>query len=322
VRYSYRFLFAAVLAAGTSLGKENTAWAQDQMKVAAGQRGNWETSVAEVGQRAGIFARHNIELEIVYTQGSGETMQTVISGAVDVGVGASLMAVLGAYARNAPVRVIGAASTGARDLFWYVRSDSPLQSISEAEGRTVAYSTTGASTHEIVKAFSDQYGIEFRPTPTGSPASTMTQVMAGLVDVGWSAPPVGLEQQERGEIRIIASGNDAVRYQGQTVRVLAVNARKLNADPDLYARFMAAYRETLDWMYGSPEGLATYAEFSGVTEARAQRIRDDFFPWESIDPDKIVGVGETMQSAIELGYVSAPLSQDRIDELIRVPADE
>ena len=31
------------------------------MKIAAGQRGNWDTSIGEVGQRAGIFKKHGIE---------------------------------------------------------------------------------------------------------------------------------------------------------------------------------------------------------------------------------------------------------------------
>ncbi len=156
--------FGALLASGSQLH------AQDQLTLAVGQRGNWDTSISELGQRGGIFAKHGLELEILYTQGGGETLQTAISGAVDVGVGPSVMAVLGAYGRGAPVRIIGAEVTGATDLFWYVRSDSPLQAIAEMDGESISYSTTGASTHEIVKAFMDQYGIDARPTPSGPPA--------------------------------------------------------------------------------------------------------------------------------------------------------
>jgi NitT/TauT family transport system substrate-binding protein len=47
--------------------------AQDNLKLAVGQKGNWATSVAEVGQRAGIFKKHGLTLELLYTQGSGET---------------------------------------------------------------------------------------------------------------------------------------------------------------------------------------------------------------------------------------------------------
>ena len=101
--------------------------AQDTLKLAVGQRGNWDTSVSEVGQRAGIFKKHGLELEIVYTQGAGETQQAVISGSVDIGVAAGIMGVLSAYSKGAPVRIIGAETTGASDLYWYVKSDSPIK---------------------------------------------------------------------------------------------------------------------------------------------------------------------------------------------------
>jgi NitT/TauT family transport system substrate-binding protein len=42
---------AAVMLLGTAAG----ASADDKVKLAVGQRGNWDTSVSELGQRAGIF---------------------------------------------------------------------------------------------------------------------------------------------------------------------------------------------------------------------------------------------------------------------------
>src|SRR3954470_18120412 len=95
------------------------ARAEDQLKLAIGQRGNWDTSFAEIGQRAGIFKKHGLALEIVYTQGSGETQQAVISGSVDLGIAAGVMGVLGAFSKGAPVRIISAETTGAADLYWY-----------------------------------------------------------------------------------------------------------------------------------------------------------------------------------------------------------
>ena len=43
----------------------SAASAQDTLKLAVGQRGNWDTSVSEVGQRAGIFKKHGLVLEIL-----------------------------------------------------------------------------------------------------------------------------------------------------------------------------------------------------------------------------------------------------------------
>src|SRR4029078_3695015 len=82
---------ALALAVVMRLGATAGASAQDKVKLAIGQRGNWDTSVSEIGQRAGIFKKHGLELDIVYTQGAGETQQAVISGSVDLGIAAGVM---------------------------------------------------------------------------------------------------------------------------------------------------------------------------------------------------------------------------------------
>src|SRR5713226_5864975 len=60
------------------------AAARDALRVAVGQRGLWDTSISEVGQRSGIFKKHGLALEILWTQGSGETQQAVIAGSVEI----------------------------------------------------------------------------------------------------------------------------------------------------------------------------------------------------------------------------------------------
>ena len=138
-----RLFHALPIIAGLALASTEAS-AQDSLKLAVGQRGNWDTSFSEVGQRAGIFKKHGLTLEILYTQGAGETQQAVISGSVDIGVAAGIMGVLSAYSKGAPVRVIGAETTGAGDLYWYVKADSSRRTLADANGKTIAYSTNQA----------------------------------------------------------------------------------------------------------------------------------------------------------------------------------
>ena len=313
-------LFWGVLAAVALCAAGLPARADDTVKVAAGQRGNWDTSVAEVGQRAGIFKKNGIVLEILYTQGGGETQQAVISGSVEIGVAPGIMGVLSAYSKGAPVRIIGAETTGASDLYWYVPANSPVKSRKDTEGKTIAYSTNGSSTHGIVTAFMKQYDLKAKPTGTGGPAPTLTQVMSGQIDVGWSAPPFGLQQLDEGKIRIIASGNDATVFKGQTVRLLITNVQTLQSKKALIDRFMKAYRETIDWMYSDdPAALKTYADFVGISVPMAKRTRDDFFPRSAIDPDRVVGLDSIVPDAVALKYTAAPLTKEQLAELIQIP---
>ena len=307
---------AAVLIAMTA----PAAQAEDTLRVAAGQRGNWDTTIAEIGQRGGIFKKNGLSLEILYTQGGGETQQAVISGSVEIGVAPGIMGVLSAFSKGAPVRIIGAETTGAADLFWYVPSNSPIKSLKDTDGKTIAYSTNGSSTHGIVTAFMKQYDLKARPTATGGPAPTLTQVMSNQIDVGWSAPPFGLQQLDEGKIRIIAVGNDATVFKGQTVRLLITNVQTLQERKPVIERFMKAYRETIDWLYSDdPAALKTYADFVGISVATAKRTRDGFFPKAAVDPDAVVGLDQITQDAVTLKYTAAPLTKQQLAELIQIP---
>ncbi|MEA2873385.1 MAG: NitT/TauT family transport system substrate-binding protein [Hyphomicrobiales bacterium] len=297
----------------------SAASAQDTLKLAIGQRGNWDTSVSEIGQRAGIFKKHGLVLELLYTQGGGETQQAVISGSVEIGVAAGIMGVISAYAKGAPVRIIGAETTGAQDLFWYVKADSPIKTLKDTDGKTIAYSTNGSSTHGIVMAYMKQYELKAKPLATGGPPGTLTQVMSGQVDVGWAAPPFGLDQLDKKDIRIIATGNDAAAFKGQTVRLLITNVQTLQSRKAALDRYMKAYRETVDFMYRDPAALKIYAEFIGISDEKAKRSRDDFFPPDSINPDTVVGLDTILKDAVALKYTPQELTKEQLAELIQIP---
>src|SRR5690242_21844760 len=120
-----RFVLHRGLAAILSLLLlHGAASAEDALKIAVGQRGGWEQCVSELGQNNGIFKKHGLALDVLYTQGSGETLQSVISASVDIGIGVGSHSLLGAYAKGAPVRAIGASFTSADDQFYYVAADS------------------------------------------------------------------------------------------------------------------------------------------------------------------------------------------------------
>jgi NitT/TauT family transport system substrate-binding protein len=245
---------------------------EDMLKLAVGAPNNWDSGVPEIGQRAGIFKKHGLNLELLYTSGGGETLQAVISGGVDLGIGAGTGGVLGAFAKGAPVRILLAGTTGASDLYWYVPAASPLKSFNELAGRTVAYSTNGASTHITLLALIKHFNVAAKPVATGASAMTLTQAMSGQVDVGWASPPFGLDALDEGKIRLIARGSDAPSTHNQTVRVHIVNANALAQRREVIERFVAAYREAYEWLYGNPDGVRHYADYGKVPERLAIRI--------------------------------------------------
>ena len=293
------------------------ALAEDTLKLAIGQRGNWENAAPELGQKAGIFKKHGLTLELLYTQGAGETLQAVISGSVDIGIGVGTAGTLGAFAKGAPVRAIANSMTGADDLFWYVPAESPIKTFKDAAGKTVAYSTNGSSTNLAVLAFIREFGVPAKPVATGSPASTFTQTMSGQVDVGWSSPPFGIEALQQGRIRIVVRESDLPAFRNQTVRLMIANAATLEKRRDAVDRYIAAYRETLDWMYANPAALKAYAEWVGIPEALAKGVRDQFYPKENLRLDRLSGLDTAMADAVTMKFLPAPLTKEQQDELFK-----
>jgi len=190
----------------------------------------------------------------------------------------------------------------------------------DAAGKTIAYSSTGSSSHMEVLGFLKFYGIEAKPVATGNTASTQTQVMSGQVDVGWASLPFGLDLAKQGKIRLVARGSDLPYFRDQTIRLIVANATYLEQHKDVVARYIQAYRDTLDWMYTSPEAIKAYAEFAHVPEDIVEQTRTDFYPRELMKIDHIAGLDSVMSDAIAFKYLAAPLTKEQITELFQIPA--
>ena len=298
------------------LGLDGAAQAQDRLKVATGGRGGWEVSVTELGIGAGMFKKHGLEIDLSYTEGSGETMQAAISGAVDLALGIGPFGLMGAYARGAPVRIIGGSMTGVNDQFWYAQTASPIKTGKDLAGRTVAYSTSGASTNAVVLGFKRTFGVEFNAVPTGGQAATLTQVLSGQIDVGWAAAPFAIKHLEAGSIKIVARANEVPELRQQSVRVMTANAAILGTKRDQIIRFLRGYRDTVDWMYTSNEAVERYAKIVDSTIEQARRTRDEFIKKEDLNPDRVEGLELLMKDAIAFKFLSAPLSAEQLRELV------
>jgi NitT/TauT family transport system substrate-binding protein len=308
------------LAALAILSLAQTARAEDSLKIAIGQINNWENQAPTLGQDAGIFKKYSLNLENFGTAGAGETIQAVISGSADVGAGVGLAGAMRAFSKGAPVRVILPAFTGTSDLYWYVKADSPIKSLKDATDKnTVAYSTSGSSSNNIVVAFVEELGLKAKPTSTGGLPGTLTSVMTGQIDIGWAAPPFGLKELNEGKIRIIARGSDVPSLRGQTVRVLIANAGALESKKDAIVRFVKGYREAVDWMYADPAAITAYAKKIESSPDIVRQSIADFQPKTTLQSDELKDLDGAMRDAVKLKFLDAPLTADQLKVFVQIP---
>ncbi len=296
-----------------------SAHAEDLLKVAVAQRGQWDTAITELGERSGIFKKRGIAATILYTQGGPEAHQAVISGSMDIACGGGIESAIGGFSKGAPVRIIGSAMIGSPDTYWFVVANSPIKSLADAAGKTISYSQNGSSSHTALLALLDQYKVDARPVSTGGHPATLTMAMTGQIDIGRGAAPFGLDLVEAGKIRVIARGSEIKARADQTVRVCMANAQMLGKRGDAVARFMQGYRDALDWMYADPAALQMYETFSNVRHELMAKVRDQYFPKATLWPDEIRGLDLVLSDALKNKFIARPLTPAEVKEMIRIP---
>lgn len=308
---------SVVVSAAAALALVPKALGEDVLKVAGAQHGVWETSAVVLGQQAGTFKKHGLVLDLLFLEDLSEIKQSVISGKADIGLAVGTMSAIKSFAFGAPIRIIGASMAGSAN-YWYVLKSSPMQTFKDITGKTVAYERNGSSSQFDAIDFMRILRIKAKLVPTGGPAATFKRLNAKHIDVGWAAPPFGIDMIEQGVIRVVAHANDMPQIRNKTVGVMIAHTDTLEKRKDVLTRFLRAYRETVEWMYSDPAALQRFAEISGLSESVARRLRDEFFPKEVLLPNRIVGLREVIRDAVALDYIRTGLSRKQIATLVQI----
>ncbi len=244
-------LFRRIVLGLTLIGAASQpALALDKLKLAIGQRGLWDSSIAEAGDKLGIFKKHGLEMQVFYTSSGGETLQVVISGCADIGISAGTLGVLGAYSKGAPLRIIGGEATGTAE-YYFVRAEFPIKKWSGRHRRQHArlfdqrlgHAHHGAALHEGAELSSRSWS---RPAPCRRPSPG--DVRAGryrLLDAAVRARARKARARSASSRSPTISTASAPRPCAPSSPTPPTSPKR----PDVYKRFVQAYREAIDWMY-------------------------------------------------------------------------
>jgi NitT/TauT family transport system substrate-binding protein len=283
-----------------------TASAAERVRVATGGKGAWDASAAWLGQQAGIFAKHGLDVEISYTEGSGKALEAVITGSIDVALGVSVPSLIGAVVKGAPVVMICGIFTGLSDTLWYVRADSPIKSVKDfTENTSVGYSGAGAYSQIAGLALLDQAGVKGKMIAAGSNAGALTLVMSSQLDVGYDGNGgMGVPEFQRNEVRIIANGEDVEIFRGLTVRGFATSKSFLADHRDVLIRFLRAYQETIDWMYKDHKAVEIYAQEFSLPVEEVTRLMPTFYPKSAFGIQPVNGIERSVEQGLQFNRIS------------------
>lgn len=289
----------------------------EPLRVAVSQRGFWDSSFVDMAIEQGFFKKENLEIQTFYTEGGATTLDAVMSGSVDIAMSNGLLGVVGRYAKGAPLRVIAAEFTGGSDAFWYARADSGIKSLKDAEGKTVAFSSNGSSTNLMILGLLKLAGVSARPTPTGGAPGTYVQVNTKQIDIGWSVPPLALQDVLDNKLVIVARGSDLPDLANQTVRVNVAMEPVLKTKRDAMQRFMKVYNATIEWAYKDPKGLEYFAKENKISTEVAKKALE-FYPQAATQTQQVKGLDQTVRDAIAFKYLGPTATTKDLAGLIDI----
>ena len=297
------------------------ARAADTLKIAVVNRGLWEPSVHEIAIRDGLFKREGIDVELFYTQSTGEQLQALLAGSVDIAVGIGMLSVLGANSKGANIDVIAATSTGSRDIFFYVRSDSSIRTFNDIAGKTIAYTGAGSSSHLAVLALLSHYKIAAKPLAGGGLPAILTSVLSGQIDVGMSAAPFNLSAVEEGSIRVIGRASEVPALRDQTTRVVAVLRSTFDARRDVLVRYVRAVGRARDAMYEDAQ-LEWFGGLQKLSLEQIKRSMSLYLPPESTQLADVKGLDLSIEQAKQFKFVQQDFRPAQFEGHIRVLGTE
>ena len=307
----------ALIIAATS-----SSLAADKLKVTIPQKGFWDSSWVEFAEAAGFFKEAGLEVEIFWTEGGAQTLDAVMSGSTDIALSNGILGAIGRYVKGGdatPYRIISAEMTGAHELFWYVKSDSPYKSLKDVpEGKTVAFSSPGSSSNLILLTLLRQVGSKAKPLPVGGAPASYTQTMTGQVDVGWSVVPFRLQDVEEGKVRIIARASEAKDLKNQTIRVNVANLEALKTKRAAIVKFMQAYQKAVDWAYTNPKAIEMFAQNMKVSPAIAKKAVAEFYPKSAMQISEIRDLERSLKDALDYKFIPSPKTPADLAGLIDI----
>jgi NitT/TauT family transport system substrate-binding protein len=274
-----------------------------------------------IAQEKGFYRESNIDVDAVFTRGGGENVQAVVSGDAQIGLGTGTLAVISAFVKKAPIKIVAAEITG-MDAFWYVQSDTAIRKLEDLAGKKIAYSRPGASSHMAVLAIADQLkakGLKpAEPISLGGIPEVYTGVRTGHADSGWSVAPFQLDRVEKGELRVVVKGDEITAMKEITARVHFVNNTFAAKNADAVRGFFRAQQRALDYMFDHKEDTARIwtrrAELKFPESAVLKTW--DYYNKAAMTLKPIRGVQATIEDGIRNNFLKQPLTQAEINSLI------
>lgn len=261
-----------------------------------------------LGVKKGFFSDERLQLDPNFAQGGSSIIPAVLNGDEQIGFTNVVSFVL-AVSKGLPLRnvIAGAQAMGPNNLSTsavLVAGDSPIKTLKDLEGKTIAVNALNNIGDITIKAVLDKAGVDYTKVKfveIGFPA--MPDALAqGRVDAIWAEDPFQTIAKHGGA-RVLFKNYDDFDTK-LTLANYFTTTTYYDAHKDVMVRFTRAMQKSLAYAATHPaEARQTITEFAKLDPAIAAVI---LLPgWA---PDVNIGATEKLETAmIKYGILAKPI---------------
>ena len=272
---------AAVVAVAVGLGAAGFAasgFAMDKIRAGTPEGRAFMFAVLDVGNQAGIFKKHDVEVEKINFQGGAKLQQGLASNSIDVSV-ASTGDIL-FVAKGLPARAIAQFAGPPVDLALIVRADGSITDPKQLKGRKIAVTSVGSLTHFLAGKLAEMNGWGadgVERVAVGGMSSEIAALTTKKVDAAVGPTEVGLHLEQEGRGKILVDYGKVL--PDWVTHYMYANTTAMKERPDAIRKFLAGWYDTIAYMRANKdETVKIISAVTGVPPALTARAYDVEMP--------------------------------------------
>ncbi|MFB6187800.1 MAG: ABC transporter substrate-binding protein [Halobacteriaceae archaeon] len=243
------------------------------------------TVPVQVAKKKGIFEKYGItKAPVTSFSGGGTTVRGVVTGNLTIG-STALLALIRAFQAGAPIHLVGLMQRSP-DILFDTLPDSPIETIQDVKGKTIAISNPGSSSMQCailsIKAANGISRDDVTLMAAGGLGEALTALQEGSADVAWNIPPKSTIMHQKGKTRQVWHTRT---YAPQFPEIpLGMGAQTLNEQFNLARSTLRALIDAMKFVQNNVEESARiWAKTAGISEDLA------ISALKETKPDKMFG---------------------------------
>jgi ABC-type nitrate/sulfonate/bicarbonate transport system substrate-binding protein len=289
------------------------AFAADKLRAGKAVEISFPMSVLELGVNQGIFAKYGIDLEITAFTGDAKLQQAFAANSIDVGLGSG--PAMAFEIKGSPTITVAAFAGPPGTIAVATLQDSPLKTISDLKGKTLAISTTGSLTEWLVKRLSAHAGWGpdgINRIALGAGAAMNGALFTHQVDAMMTGTENAYILADKGQARVLAGAETFV--SDFITHVVFARKDLVAGNPDLVSRFLKGFFASIRFVKANKAATAAFMApllnesptvFNAIYDHEAGILLDD----GHFDPKAVAILKD---SFIDMGILDSKPSDDQL----------